>query len=492
MFDSLFRLNLDRIDAQDFEGRTLLIRLAIKGDIELVKILIGYGADVYIKDFYGKTVMDYSERIPELNSFFKDIRTSIITSNISKIEEYLNSQPSIDINQFIKNKTLLQWSCEFSNLKVMEFLLAKGANPELGTLKEIKGVSVIEPVLFYVNNVKMLNLLVRYGADINGKDNNNDTVLMQYCYNNFKKGVDCLLSWAVKQNKLRALIDAKNGLGITPLIIAAMQNNIGIINVLISHGADINDSNDTGITPLMSAVRRSNYLASKYLIDLGAKVNVKDIFGKSILDYALLLSKIDYYAIDIVLIIIDKLTTTELQENSPFFIVENECLEIDEALLEKGLNPNIQDSQGYTPLMLGVMQNNEERISLYLSYGADPNLPNIDGLTAYDIASQYEDLKLYNLLPQLEFSQLETIEEPEELKKTLPLTDIVSMNDVEVGTEYVIAQGNNDKYYLLGEIKTFENIIKRGVRGTNNQKVFVPLLNYCVSVSKIKKCVRKL
>lgn len=54
--------------------------------------------------------------------------------------------------------------------------------------------------------------------------------------------------------------------------------------------------------------------------------------------------------------------------------------------LEKGYNPNIQNSENYTPLMVATDFNRTEHVKQLLNHGANPNITEKHGITALMIA----------------------------------------------------------------------------------------------------------
>jgi len=69
--------------------------------------------------------------------------------------------------------------------------------------------------------------------------------------------------------------------------------------------------------------------------------------------------------------------------------------------LEEGINPNIQDADGWTPLMWAANDNNTDMISIFINAGADPNLQDYYGTTPLIIASMDGDIEAIKIL--LEF-----------------------------------------------------------------------------------------
>lgn len=87
-------------------------------------------------------------------------------------------------------------------------------------------------------------------------------------------------------------INVKDKNGWTPLIIAAFNGDKQACQILLSIGAEANETNANGTTPLMYAKdycsKISNFELCKFLIENGSNPFQKDYFGKNVLDYAIL------------------------------------------------------------------------------------------------------------------------------------------------------------------------------------------------------------
>jgi len=73
-------------------------------------------------------------------------------------------------------------------------------------------------------------------------------------------------------------------------------------------------------------------------------------------------------------------------------------IELVRLLLEKNANPNITDVNGITALMLAVQFKNFEAINLLLNYKADKSLKDHKGITAFEYAIASKNEQLINLL----------------------------------------------------------------------------------------------
>lgn len=114
-------------------------------------------------------------------------------------------------------------------------------------------------------NMVFLKYLVENGANINERDLEGFTPLLNAVYYNFVDGVEFLI-------KIGAPID-DNSDGQTPLILATRQGNDKIIKILVENGADVNKSDKHGNTPLHLSTKAGNLKGVKLLIKYGANIN---------------------------------------------------------------------------------------------------------------------------------------------------------------------------------------------------------------------------
>lgn len=174
----------------------------------------------------------------------------------------------------------LSHSVFHDNIKMVKLLLKKGADPNMKTLW---GDTLLTAAAGQnnarKNNIEMFRLLLERGADPNLHG-------------------DALLASAVYQNNIeltRLLLE--NGAdpnigykyGSIPLLKAVEQRGIGIIKVLLKSGADVNVTDKTGKTPLMAAASRGKE-NDKDIVELlvknGANLKAKDKNGKTVMDWA--------------------------------------------------------------------------------------------------------------------------------------------------------------------------------------------------------------
>jgi Zn-dependent protease with chaperone function len=118
--------------------------------------------------------------------------------------------------------------------------------------------------------------------------------------------------------------------GTTPLINAAMENDVEEMDVLLKEGADINETDEENSSALHWAVYYSSYDAAEYLLQQGADPNTIDVY-----DSTPLLSA-----------------------------VYGEDVEMVKLLLENGADASFEDSTGYTAYDYASDYGNVEIMSL--------------------------------------------------------------------------------------------------------------------------------
>ena len=103
-------------------------------------------------------------------------------------------------------------------------------NPESMNQEFLATFDTFRPLVFasYRNNLEIINLLLRYGVDVNGTDQYGDTALHYACYLGYSDIVSVLL------NHPNIRVDIRNNYGSTPLHYACQYSYVDIVNLLIS------------------------------------------------------------------------------------------------------------------------------------------------------------------------------------------------------------------------------------------------------------------
>lgn len=233
------------------------------------------------------------------------------------------------------NKEIFFKACKDGSLDIIEKLLTPrkllglslNAHANVSD-KDLNGRTALH---YAVNHVEIIDFLLSKGADINEKDNEGNTPLIESLRPGSNKNT---IEYIIEKG---ADLNLKNNKGDTPLHKACMWTDIDFVKLLIEKGADINATNHIGNTPLHEAVFSENIEAVKLLVIRGADVNAKNNDG-----------------------------TTPL-------LLLKEQLEIFKFLISSGADVNAKDSKGITAMHRACSMCNKMIVELLIKNGADIN-----------------------------------------------------------------------------------------------------------------------
>ncbi len=198
------------------------------------------------------------------------------------------------------------------------------------------------------------------------------------------------LAWSVYWDNLdtaKQLIDAGadvnagNYLGVTPLILAARNQNPRIIAALLEAGADPNQATWSGETVLMTAAKTGGTQSITHLLDHGATINTQDPRrGQTALMWA-----ISYGHPDVAKVLIDRGANVNLRSKK---LAEPE--EFSPMLMEGfGSNVTAIAKGGYSALMFAARQGDRASARLLLDKGVDVNEVSVEDGPALVIATAW-------------------------------------------------------------------------------------------------------
>jgi ankyrin repeat protein len=145
-------------NAQNSEGRTVLINAAARGELDVVNVLLSRGVDVNVKDNRGYTALAHA-----------------IEARYPEVEEALLNRPELDPNAggLLGRPILLAYVWR-DNKKATERLLALGANVNL---RDADGDTALHGAA-ETGNVEIMRLLLDKRADPNTRNKEGGTPLM--------------------------------------------------------------------------------------------------------------------------------------------------------------------------------------------------------------------------------------------------------------------------------------------------------------------------
>jgi ankyrin repeat protein len=272
---SLCKLLIEKgtdLNLRDNEDNTPLMYATYQNNLDICELLIEKGADLNLKNTEGTTSLMIS--ILENNS------------NISKLLIEKGADLNLTDNE---DNTSLMLSIEKNNFDICKLLIEKGADLNL---KNNKGYTSLM-LAVVENNFNICKLLIEKDVDLNLKNNDGYTSLMISIknnsffayYNNIKNKKIYFLNnlYIIKLLiKKGADLNIENNKKLTPLFFCIKFNNLGMFKFLIKNNVDINFQNSYGLTPLMFCIINNydnddyNIDYIKILIENNANIFIKD------------------------------------------------------------------------------------------------------------------------------------------------------------------------------------------------------------------------
>ncbi|MGC4043949.1 MAG: ankyrin repeat domain-containing protein, partial [Armatimonas sp.] len=181
------------------------------------------------------------------------------------------------------------------NLTIVKALLDRGADVNA---RDESGMTPLMSAVF-IGHIRTIQLLLERGADPRPRSKDSAIVVtnrgytglstvhgrtaMHYATDVYGKSIrifQLLLAHG-------ADINARDGYGSTPLSTMAAYGQIEPIRFLLRHGAQVNVKDQTGMTPLMYAANSHYMDILKALLASGADVNARDKEGKTALMHSM-------------------------------------------------------------------------------------------------------------------------------------------------------------------------------------------------------------
>jgi len=203
-----------------------------------------------------------------------------------------------------------------------------------------------------------------------------------------------------------ALLADRQPNGRTPLHTAAYTGKLGIANLLIGRGADVNATTATGSAPLHGATLYDHEAVVRLLVEKGANVNTANQAGYTPLTNASTSGNLS----TIKFLVASGASVNPASDGGQVPLVcaiNSGNLDAVNFLLEAGANPNITPTGGENPVMTVVLWTMwdpsragiiPEMLQSLLKHGADPNLALPNGYTAMIHAARTNDTIIIKIM----------------------------------------------------------------------------------------------
>jgi ankyrin repeat protein len=344
------------------DGTTPLHWAVRNESVELVELLLRAKADVRAADRYGVTPLH--------------IATSLANNTIAQRLLAAGADPNATDQS---GETLLSLAIRSGAPDVMNSLLEKGANvnAKMGPWDNTALMIAIRE-----NEPSMARVLLEHDADVNARSKVGEKPPRRPAgAGGGSHGVGIIRS-GIPENGSQTPTQG----GFTPLLYAARDGRIDIVQMLVAKGADIELAEANQITPLQMAIENENIALARYLLDRGANVNSKDAYGRTPLWLAVELRNVE-------------IGPNGTEHNNG--IDRAAALELIRDLLKRGANVNARTTDwpptrrhlmrlgdlswvnviGQTPFFRAAFSADVTTMKLLLEYKADPSIATEEGTT---------------------------------------------------------------------------------------------------------------
>ncbi|GHS93191.1 hypothetical protein AGMMS49949_06200 [Alphaproteobacteria bacterium] len=395
---SIVELLLDRgakTDERDKDGRTALHLAVDKANLDVVVLLLDRGAKPDVKDNEKKTPLEWV-------SFYKKEGEKNKTpekTNLRKWEKVikifeLNKQGKL--GDLVRNSKLFN-AIQNGDLEAVQQLLNEGADINA------KDNSDQTPLFIAVSKkeTEIIKLLLdTKGIAVNAKNQEAERTSLHVAA---RDGFYDIVKLLVEKE---ADVQAGDKHRSTPLHYAASNGKIDVVEFLVESGAKVDAKSIYADTPLHNASEHGHYEIVKFLIEKEADVNAKDRSsnvmvargGRTPLHWAAYNGPIR-----IVELLLDTkgivVNARDDDNRTPLhWASERGHTGVARLLFERGADRNAIDNNGRTPLLLAVFWGAPEMVELFLERGADRNARDNNGRTLLHLAAARGATEVVKLL----------------------------------------------------------------------------------------------
>lgn len=286
-----------------------------------------------------------------------DIFSKVITSSITEIEKNAKIHTS-DFSLSKIRKTIKQFE-KLSLILIFKEDNVNVTSEELSTLSSITGFAVAKDILVLTNIKELYNLSFLQKDSIGYLKTKNEFL------NYIKQKYESISLNDTKRSSKKKLLE--KGIPFTPDCFGTYiaKDKTDICNLFISGGIDINSRDENGTPMINIAVRNDNEELVKKFIKLGADINA----------------------------------VSEDRGYTPVMdAVWRGNLELTKLFIKEGAELNTINKEGQTNLVLAVGANKTKIIEALAKAGADPDIKDQMGMSAYGYASLFKKEEILSIL----------------------------------------------------------------------------------------------
>ncbi|XP_029640019.1 ankyrin repeat, PH and SEC7 domain containing protein secG-like isoform X2 [Octopus sinensis] len=331
------------VTSTDQDGNTPLHWAALNNQHEVVALLLYYGADVNILNKNGCS----------------PLHEAILKNNIKVVEMVLNTINvyNAQINQQDSHsRTPLYMACEDGYHNLVELLLKSNVDVNMA---DKHGRTPLH-MACRGGHTEIVQMLLQFKANVNMVDEYGKTPLHMACSEGYSATVLVLLQF---KSDINVVDNCYN----TPLHMACLRGHHNTVEVLLQSKADINVEDRYGRSPLHVACFSGHSSTVEVLLKFTADVNIKNKYNNTPLHLACYGKHSGI--VEILLKSTADVKVVNNKGDTPLHVACGNGGDADtvKILLQHKPDVNLKNKYNSTPLHLAVLQNNYDVVALILS-----------------------------------------------------------------------------------------------------------------------------
>jgi len=402
---------------------TSLHAAAGRGHLGVVNVLLEEGAELALKNPMGETAL----------------HVAVTAGNRDVVRSLL--QNGADVNAKMEvNLTPLHLAAHFGQLEVAKLLLDEGAevNARGCFLGWYSGTSMLTPLHLAGEYLELTKVLLDRGAEVGAKDKADRTVLHWAAARGRHKVVRILLERGAE-------INASDIYGITALHHAATRY-FEVVKLLLENGAEVNHQTLEGDTALLLASRHSNMGIVNLLLRHGADVKLRDNAGFSVLHAVPNVEMVEilcgkFRAGDLV-----NARTNDGSTPLHYAVVGGRGSAVVQALFENGAEINSVDVKGSTALHIAASLGSREVVKALLNRGAELKGKTSNGMTVFHIAAGGRSKEVLSVLLKALDQERRDVDDSGDTSTIMEILDALRLLTTKFPNDYLFRRELGDEY----------------------------------------------